>query len=287
MAAHRSTLEAPRRNAGTKLEAPKPGAIHNHAPALSEADFDRSKYARADYAQTDYKRAEYIPSDAAATDYNRTPYQPVTPSAPEPAATPLSRAEARRADPTSWRNDPPVSAPRTGLTPSDPIRDTLGSSDGSRSRGSSKDLFSTRRRSSALEPTASPRASSTRPASTRPPSTRSDDLTHAETWQDAFADITSDPQYGGVLRIAGLLFGLLLIAIVGSAILGGHIFWIMMMFLSFNLAKNADDNDTLGGATSKLKAFLSNFHPALGSSNGLRLASIALGGLSFFMFVIS
>lgn len=275
----RSTLEVPRRHKGTSLEAPKPGPIHDHAPALSDADFDTSKYARGDYvqndyAQNDYSRAEYIPQTEASPDYNRTPY--AQPSAPAPAPV-MTPAEARRADPNSWRND----ASSTGLTPTDPLRDDLTTL---RYRSKSK--------SSALDPSSRFKnrtktldsLSGTPPLSTRPstPDNLSSGHQPPQTWQQAFEDLTSDPVTGQPMRIVALIFGFLILAGIGTAILG-NFFWTGLVVLSIMTFNNLGDDAALGGMVSKLKSFFGNFHPALATTMGLRILVIAVGLLSLLM----
>lgn len=269
----RRTLEAPRRHKGTNLEAPKPGPLHNHAPALNDADFDTSKYATGNYAKIDYARAEYSPKTNASSAYNRTDYRPTSLPAPTPAPAPvMSPAEARRADPHSWRNDPPISATSTGPSAADTLRD-----------GRAASRYSRGNKSSGLDPMA-PRRTNAR--DTLSGTTRNAGSAprpgEPQTWQDAFAEITSDPIAGKPLKIVALLFGLLVVISMGVAIFHDF-FWMALIFICFNLFKVADDDTAWGGAVSKLKSFLATFSPALSTSVGLRIATALLGVLSIFM----
>lgn len=260
----RSTLEVPRRYKGEKLEAPKPGAIHNHAPALSEADFDRSKYAHADYArtnytQTDYSRAEYVPTTSTSGDYNRASYQTV-PSTAQSSAQPISREEARRNDPNGWRNDPPPSyASSANASPAVRI--------------STIRISSTRTPS---QSTNTARPSSLSGTNTSPHNT--------ETWQQAFQQLTGDPNSGPIIRIIFAIIAASIFALIGTAIFGPDLFWIGMLVLSVMGAKNAREDNTLSHLTS---GCLSAIHPKLANTGSAFFFFIILGALSFLMMIIS
>ena len=279
----RSTLEVPRRHKGTNLEAPKPGPIHNHAPALSDADFDMSKY-----AQNEYARAEYIPQAEASPDYKRAPYAPpATPTAPA-ATAPMTVAEARRADPNSWRNDTSSSRTASGLTPTDPLRDDLTSLRFRRQgKGSALDPISDRkdrsnRRPQNLDSLSGSPSRSTTPTS--PSSNLGSGNGPPQSWQQAFEELTSDPSTATPVRIAALLFGFLVLAGIGTAILGSF-FWMGMFAMSLMTFNNLDGDSALSGMVSKLKSFFGIFHPALATTTGLRILVIGIGLLSFLMFV--
>ena len=263
----RSTLEVPRRHAGITLEAPKPGAIHNHAPALSEADFDRSQYMRNEYAH-----AEYVPVETTSTHYIRANYQPVRqpitqPSAPQPA----NREQVSRNDPHGWRSDPlPSPSVRVStirissdLTSTDILRDSLISGN-QRSRHNNN---------SALNPT--------RPS----PLARSNtNAQNVETWQQAFQHLINNPDSGPIIRSAIALIIAIFIIVIGTAIFGADLFWIGIFALSIMGAKNAGENNGLSRWTSHLLGFI---HPKLAGGGSPLPFFIALGALSFLMMLIN
>lgn len=223
----RSTLEVPRRHKGANLEAPKPGPIHNHAPALSESDFDRSRYAR----------AEYVPVADTNNDY-------------------------RRADPASWRNDPPTAA-----IPSDPIRSSFGRDDRNAPRPT--------RRGSALEP------SRPRPLSTTPSTQRQNPTGQEQSWQQAIDELTGNPDTGPLVRIGIAVIGAAIIASIGTAILGSF-FWSLILFFAVAAGKNADDSE---GMTPWVRNQLARIHPALGKNPGYMIFLIGLGAFSLLMIL--
>ena len=267
----RSTLEAPRRHAGITLEAPKPGAIHNHAPAFSETDFDRSQYTHNEYA-----RAEYVPVETATTPYNRANYQPVRQTiAQPPASQPTSREQVSRNDPHGWRSDPPppptpsvrVSTIRilSDLTSTDILRDSL-------MRNSRANQRSTHNNSALNSARPSPLATT----NTSPQNT--------ETWQQAFQHLTNNPDSGPIIRSAIAIIIAIFIIAIGTAILGADLFWIGMLALSIMGAKNAGADNGLSNWTSNILGFI---HPKFANGGSLLLFFVALGALSFLMMFVS
>ena len=271
MASHRSrsTLEVPRRHAGITLEAPKPGVIHNHAPALSEADFDRSQYMRNEYAH-----AEYVPVETTTTHYNRANYQPVRqpiaqPSAPQPA----SREQISRNDPHGWRSNPlPTPSVRvstirisSALTSTDILRDNLMRDDRINQHS--------RRNNSALNPT-----------SPSPLPRSSTNAQNVETWQQAFQHLINNPDSGPIIRSAIAIIIAIFIVVMGTAIFGADLFWIGIFALSIMGAKNAGEDNGLSRWTSHILGFI---HPKLAGGGSPLPFFIALGALSFLMMLIN
>lgn len=262
----RKTLEAPRRHTGTALEAPKKGigfgALHDHAPALKDADFDTSKYASVDTATPDYSRAEYIPpsnnerpawqpaslGDAAV---NTTASASATNTTSRNTTRPSSHTTARSALEAARRNADNRTSTRTSSTASDPFAKTPG--------------YDSMGRPVRTDTPSQPYASDP----------LRDHITRTE------FDAEKLPEVGRNALGGCAIFA----ALIGSAVMGAA-FW-TLLFIGLAVAASRVDTTSMNPpkAQKAFQAMFGSINPMFGNADGLRKLLFGLAAASMAISV--
>lgn len=263
----RKTLEAPRRYKGTALEAPKKGigfgAIHDHAPALKEADFDTSKYASVDVATPDYSRAEYVPP----SNNERPAWQPTSlgDAAVNTTASASTPSNTSRASTHTTARSALEAARRNADNRSGSSRSSSSRPDYDRTTTSSDPFANTPGYDAMGRPVRTD--TPTQPYSSDP---LGDHITRAEFDAEKLPEVGRNA-VGGCAIFA---------ALIGSAVMGAA-FW-TLLFIGLAVAASRVDTTSMNPPKAQ-KAFQSIFasiHPMFGNADGLRKLLFGLAGVS-------